>query len=69
MAKAKAFIDLMHQAGYSLESLGQAVKIHPTALSHISAGRRNVRFDRAMKIAKVLRVTPEVLQQSFRRAG
>jgi len=66
---AKRFLDLVHSAGYTLTSLGEALGLDRSYLSNVGSGRRHLKLDRAIKVAKALKTSPEVLLRAVTPRG
>jgi transcriptional regulator with XRE-family HTH domain len=59
--KKPTFVELVHERGLSLRKLAGKTGIHYSYLCHMGRGRRMPTLERAMKIAKALKTTPDHL--------
>jgi len=59
--KRETFVDLVHDRKLSLRKLAEKTGIHYSYLCHMGRGRRMPTLERAMKIARALKTTPDHL--------
>lgn len=57
----ETFVDLVHSQKLSLRKLAAKTGIHYTYLCHMGRGRRMPTLERALKIARALKTTPDHL--------
>ena len=62
---ANRFLALVHSSGHTLTSLGKKLKLDRGYLSNVGAGRRTLKLARAVKLARTMNVTPEVLLRAI----
>jgi len=62
---ANRFLTLVHASGHTLTSLGAMLRLDRSYLSNVGAGRRTLKLARAVKLARAMHVTPEVLLRAI----